>query len=159
MVEPTGGDDDERAGRIAPVENGPFAGWFTWRNNNEGFGGRNGPFYFRLDPDGRVRCAFQVAEKHLNPGKAVHGGCLMTFADIALFAMSQPKRGGDPAVTVSMTSEFVGPAFEGEIVEATGDVLRSGGTLIFVKGLAAVGERPVLNFSGVLKRVKRRDLK
>ena len=152
MAKPTG--DDENTSAPTLVEDGPFAGWLSWRNNKDGFGGRNGPFYFRLDEDGRVRCAFQAEAKHLNPGGSVHGGCLMTFADIALFAMSQPHRGGDMAVTVSMTSEFIGPAREGDIVEATGDVLRSGGSLIFVRGVARVGERPVLNFSGVLKRVR-----
>jgi len=158
MAEPQDGPkggDDERASRIVPVGEGPFAGWMTWRSD-EGFGGRNGPFYFRLDPDGGVRCAFQVEAKHLNPGKAVHGGCLMTFADICLFAISMPRRGGDLAVTVSMNSEFVGPAFEGEIVEATGEVLRAGGSLVFVSGVAKVGDRPILNFSGVMKRVKAR---
>ena len=155
MADPKGGDD-ERASRIVPVTEGPFAGWMSWRNEG-GFGGRNGPFYFRLDDEGKVRCAFQVEAKHLNPGKAVHGGCLMTFADIAMFVISMPKRGGDLAVTVSMNSEFVGPAFEGEIIEATGEVLRAGGSLVFVSGVARVGERPVLNFSGVMKRVRQKS--
>ena len=152
---------DEKAGDEGPirravlVDDGRFAGWWTWVGDPEGFGGRNGPFYFRID-EGKVRCALPIEAKHLNRGKATHGGLLMTFADVALFAISQPARGGDLAVTVSMSSEFIGPAFEGELLEATGDVLRSGGSLIFVRGLATVGDRPVLNFAGVLKRVRRR---
>jgi acyl-coenzyme A thioesterase PaaI-like protein len=43
----------------------------------------------------------------------------------------------------------------GDLVEATGEVVRAGGSLIFLRGLISTGGRPVMTFSGVVKRVRR----
>lgn len=59
-------------------------------------------------------------------------------------------------MTVAFTSEFVGNAKEGDYVEARGEVLRAGGSLIFVRGLVTAEGRPCLNFSGTIKRLKKR---
>ncbi|MBJ3773987.1 PaaI family thioesterase, partial [Klebsiella pneumoniae] len=72
----------------------------------------------------RVRCAFRVEKKHLNGMKAVHGGCFMTFADYCLFAIATRELEG-PGVTVAFGAEFLDAAFEGELIEATGEVTRA----------------------------------
>jgi len=48
------------------------------------------------------------------------------------------------------------PAREGELVEGTGDIMRAGGSIIFLRGLLKSAERPLFTFSGTIKRVKRR---
>ena len=83
---------------------GEFAGWRTLRRDT--FESRNGPFWFRVDDDGRIRCAFRVEKKHLNGMRNVHGGCFMTFADFCLFALASPVLQG-PGVTVSFACEFM----------------------------------------------------
>jgi acyl-coenzyme A thioesterase PaaI-like protein len=63
-----------------------------------------------------------------------------------------------PGVTVSFACEFLDAAREGELIEATGEIMRAGGSMIFLRGLLKSGERPLFTFSGTIKRVKRRSL-
>ncbi len=134
------------------VETGEFAGWRTWPD--EPFEHEAaGPFYFTVDEQGPV-AAFRAARKHMNMGGVVHGGCLMSFADFALFAIAHEQVQGEYGVTVAFTSEFLDGALEGDRVEARGDVLRAGGSLVFVRGLMTSNARPILNFSGTIKRRK-----
>jgi acyl-coenzyme A thioesterase PaaI-like protein len=132
---------------------GEFAGWRTW--SRDSFESQNGPFWHRMDDDGRVRCAFRVEKKHLNGMGNVHGGCFMTFADYCLFAIASPVLEG-PGVTVSFASEFLDAAREGELIECDGEIMRAGGSLIFLRGLLKSGERLLFTFSGTIKRVKRK---
>ena len=137
------------------VENsGEFAGWRTWSRDN--FESHNGPFWHRMDDDGQVRCAFRVEKKHLNGMRNVHGGCYMTFADYCLFAMAAPVLEG-AGVTVSFACEFLDAAREGELVEGTGEIMRAGASMVFLRGLLKSGERPLFTFSGTLKRLKFRS--
>ena len=132
---------------------GEFKGWRTWSRDN--FETHNGPFYHRMEDDGRIRCAFRVAKKHLNGANNVHGGCFMSFADYSLFAIAGPVLQG-PGVTVAFSCEFLDAAREGELVEGTGEITRAGGSLIFLRGQLRAGERTVFTFSGTIKRVKRK---
>ncbi len=93
---------------------GEFKGWRTW--SRDSFETHNGPFYHRMEDDGRIRCAFRVEKKHLNGASNVHGGCFMSFADYCLFAIAGPVLQG-PGVTVSFGCEFLDAAREGELVE------------------------------------------
>ena len=130
---------------------GGFAGWATW--GEEPFEHETaGPFYFRVDDRGPV-AAFRVERKHMNAGGVAHGGCLMTFADFALFAIGHEAMEGSYGVTVAFTAEFLDGALEGERLEARGETLRKGGSLSFVRGLVTGQDgRPVLNFSGTIKK-------
>ena len=154
-----GGDDLETHHGPRLVTEGPWAGWRTWTGSDP-YEDLSGPFYFREDEGGRVRCAFRAERKHMNGGDALHGGCMMTFADFCLFAISEPVRQASadrsPMVTISLNGEFVGPAYEGDLVEATGEVVRAGGSLMFLRGLIETGGKPVLTFSGVIKKVRPR---
>lgn len=137
------------------VEAGEWAGWRTW--TRETFDVRSGPFYHRKEADGTMRCAFRVERKHLNGLDIVHGGCLVTFADHALFVFAHDQLRGGPSVTVSLNSEFVGAAREGDLIEAKGEVIKAGGSMIFVRGLLVSGDQPLLNFSGTIKKIKPKD--
>ena len=132
---------------------GEFAGWRTW--SRDSFESNNGPFWHKMDDDGRVRCAFRVAQKHLNGLRNVHGGAFMTFADYCLFAFASPVLKG-PGVTVSFACEFLDAAREGDLIEASGEITRAGGSLIFLRGMLNCGERKLFAFSGTIKRVKLR---
>ncbi len=61
-----------------------------------------------------------------------------------------------PGVTVSFACEFLDAAREGELVEGTGEIMRAGGSMIFLRGLLKSGDRPLFTFSGTIKRLKRR---
>ena len=130
---------------------GEFKGWRTWSRDN--FESHNGPFWHRMEDDGRIRCAFRVESKHLNGMGNVHGGAFMAFADYCLFATAAPVLQG-PGVTVSFGCEFLDAAREGELVEGLGEIMRGGGSMIFMRGLLKSGERLLFTFSGTIKRVK-----
>ena len=134
------------------VTEGEFEGWMTWKS--EAFEHDTaGPFYFRTDERGDV-AAFRVQAKHMNQGAVVHGGCLMTFADFSLFAIAQEVfKEGEYGLTVAFTSEFLSGAKLGQLVEARGEVLREGGSLIFVRGVLTADRKPCLNYSATLKRI------
>jgi acyl-coenzyme A thioesterase PaaI-like protein len=132
---------------------GEFAGWRTWSRDN--FETHNGPFYHRMDDEGRIHCAFRIEPKHLNGAGNVHGGAFMSFADYCLFAIATPVLQG-PGVTVSFACEFLDAAREGELIEGSGEIMRAGASMIFLRGLLRAAERPLFTFSGTIKRVKRR---
>lgn len=133
------------------VESGEFAGWKTWPE--EPFEHQTaGPFYFRTDDQGPV-CVFRAAEKHMNSGGVMHGGCLMTFADFALFGIAHENLGDAYGLTVAFTSEFLSGPKPGQLIEARGEVLHAGRSIMFVRGIVTADGVPALNFSGTIKKV------
>ena len=133
------------------VSEGEFAGWMTY-DLKDTFDQVVGPFYFRTDSEGVRRCAFRAEQKHMNAGHRMHGGCLMTFADISMFQTAYQEMEGSSGVTVQLDSTFIDGAYVGELVEATGEVVRAGGSLIFVRGQITTGERTLMTFSGVIRK-------
>lgn len=141
--------------RVEVVTEGEWAGWKI-RPRPESFEGLTGPFYYRTEEDGSRRAAFRAEPRHMNGGGFMHGGCLMTFADYCLFMIARDHLKHHFGVTASMNSDFLGSAHVGERVEGTGEVLKAGSSLIFVRGLITADQRPVLTWSGVIKKVKPR---
>ena len=58
-------------------------------------------------------------------------------------------------MTASLNGEFIDAAREGELIEASGEVVRAGGSLVFIRGLVSSAGRPLLNFSAIVKKVRR----
>ena len=136
---------------IELVKEGEFAGW--WRfSTRDTFDEIAGPFYFRRGEDGKARCAFRAQQKHMNAGGRMHGGALMTFADIALFMIAYETMEGQRGVTVQLDSTFLDGARVGDLVEASGEVTRAGRSLVFVRGQIATGDRLLFTFSGVIRK-------
>lgn len=140
-------------GKPIVLKEGPFAGWTTWGSGADPYETYLGPFCF-LDEEARVRCAFEPKRHHLNGGGAIHGGALMSFADFSLFAISHKALHGEHAVTLTCNSEFLSAGDLSAIVEAEGDVLRVTRSLVFVRGLVLQSGKPLLAFSGTLKKIK-----
>jgi len=130
---------------------GEFKDWLYWPQEAFEFGAA-GPFFYKKIGDEYVS-RFRAEKRHLNGGGTVHGGCLMTFGDFALFSIAADHI-DFYAVTIAFTSEFLSVAREGQLMEAKGDVLKAGGSLIFVRGLISADGNPVLNFSGTIKKLK-----
>jgi acyl-coenzyme A thioesterase PaaI-like protein len=78
----------------------------------------------------------------------------MSFADYCLFATAATILQG-PGVTMSFACEFLDAAFEGELIEGRTEVTRAGKSVLFMRGMLTSAERPVLTFSGTIKRVNR----
>lgn len=138
-----------------PVEitEGEWAGWRIW--SSDAYELLSGPFYSRRTPDRGQVCAFRAEAKHMNGGGFMHGGALMTFADYALFCIADQELQGTGSVTASMNCEFIDAARVGDLVEATGEVVRAGRSLVFIRGMITTAGRPLLNFSAIVKKVRR----
>jgi uncharacterized protein (TIGR00369 family) len=151
-----GGAMDAVDTRFTPqaIKDGEWAGWTLW--SPDPFELWAGPFYARRDPDGAMVCAFRALRKHMNGHGAMHGGALMTFADYAIFCIATEHLQETSAVTVQMSCEFVGAVQEGDLVECRGEVVRAGGSLIFLRGLIETARGVALTYSAVLKKTKPR---
>lgn len=137
------------------ISDGAWAGWRLWEGSDP-YEDLTGPYYSRVEPDGSVVCALRLERRHMNGGGFMHGGAMMTFADFCLFVIGRPALKEQYAVTVSLNGDFVGPAHEGDLVEGRGDIVRAGGSLVFMRGLLSTGGRTILNFSGVVKKTGKR---
>ncbi len=127
------------------------SGWVV-QNHLQTFSGHAGPFYRREDgPEPGI--GFYAEAHHANLGGVIHGGALLTLADMSLFDVCFRALGRLKAVTVTMNAEFLGPGPVGEFIEATGDMTKAGRSLIFARGLITANGKSILSFSGSLKRI------
>lgn len=112
-----------------------------------------GPFGYKV-ADGRISFAFRSDQRHRNTGGTLHGGMLMTFADFALCLTAVRDQPGERCVTVSFHSEFVASGRPGDLIEASGEVVRRTRSLTFVRGQLVAGGRVLLTWSGIVKRIR-----
>ena len=115
-----------------------------------------GPFYLKPAGDGTHKSAFISEAKHANMGGMLHGGLLMTFADFAIFAIARDYLSEEGAVTLSFNSDFVSAGPVGALIEATGEVVKTTGSMVFVRGQVFSGEQIIMPFSAIIKKIKRR---
>ncbi|MFC3053117.1 PaaI family thioesterase [Kordiimonas pumila] len=127
-------------------------GYRVW-GDSDPFEDMIGPFYLKENGDGTCKAAFWAEKRHCNGSGPLHGGLLMSFADYALFAIARDQLEGR-CVTVGFNSEFVSAGMEGDLIEAKGDIVRATRSLLFVRGEVFTGDRIIMTFSGILKRIK-----
>ena len=112
-----------------------------------------GPLGYKV-VDGTITFAFLADTRHRNTAGTVHGGMLMTFADFALCLTATWDQPGEKCVTVSCNSEFVAPGRPGDLIEASGEVVRRTKSLTFVRGQVYADDRILLNYSAIVKRIR-----
>jgi uncharacterized protein (TIGR00369 family) len=148
------GGDAQNPWTPQPVTEGVWAGWGHY--DTDPYENLTGPFYSRRDDSGQMVCAFRAERKHLNGSGRMHGGCMATFADFALFMIADEALKNVGSVTASLNCEFVDAAQEGEMIEARGDIVRAGGSMVFVRGIITASGRPITNFSAIVKKIRRK---
>lgn len=113
-----------------------------------------GLFYMRKG--GALGDVYLLAErKHCNSGGVVHGGLLMTMADLALCAACREGLVGERAITVSLNAEFLAAGREGDFIEAKAELTRRGSSMAFARCVISTGGRSLMTASAVTKRVPR----
>jgi uncharacterized protein (TIGR00369 family) len=121
---------------------------------NISIGGFNlyaGPVW-RLPAEGDIRrYALVVADKHMNGSGSLHGGVLMTFADIAMSQTARAASGARTCTTVALTCDFVGPGKLGDVIEARVRVTRQTRTMIFLSTDMLAGDRMLGVATGLWK--------
>ena len=103
--------------------------------------------------EGRVEVGLMADERHANEYGMVHGGVMMMLADAALCMNSRWHDKREGAITVSITSNFVAAAKEGEFLQTRSQVTRRTRNLSFVTSDVVVGDRVCLQTTGVIKRL------
>jgi acyl-coenzyme A thioesterase 13 len=106
-----------------------------------------GPFLEHVGPvlsDGDV-VGLRVEARHLNSSGIAQGGLLATLVDYAMGrAIRASTDEGRRAATVSLTTDFLGAAKEGDFVCARTEVERLGGTLAFADCSLTVEDREIV---------------
>ncbi len=111
-----------------------------------------GPSWAKLK-DGRPIVGLQAQEHLANDNLGiVHGGAIMTFADMALgYATGHATGGNAQFVTAQMQVYFTAAAQVGDFVTCHAEVIRKTSSLVFVRGLIEAGGRTVASADGIFK--------
>lgn len=112
-----------------------------------------GPFFWKELNPGAHHFVLRISELHCNRYGIVHGGMLVTLIDLTMVAHAKADM-DDTYVTVSMNSEFVSAARKGDLLEATGELVKRTRSLAFVRGRIHVENRTILTSSAVFKAVR-----
>ncbi len=112
-----------------------------------------GPIHVRPE-EGMVRVRMMQRSEHGNLRGDIHGGALMGFLDLALFAAA---RGfgiitAGPAATIEMSTQFIGGAALDRPVEAHIELLRETGRFLFLRGLVDQDGETVASFSALIRK-------
>ena len=120
-----------------------------------------GPFWVRRVGEGvDVEVGLIIEPRHCNEHMGfLHGGAVMTFADVALGAPCLRALGGMNAVTMQLNTHFVAPARVGEFLYCKAELVRRTKRLMFVRGLIMVDDRVVASCDGVWSIVNPKALK
>ena len=112
-----------------------------------------GPYWVRGGPANRA-LGLLSEERHGNGHVGtVHGGVLMTFADIALGMGVVDAAGTRDCVTLQLQMQFTATAPIGSFITCKPDLVRRTSQIVFMRGLLLAGERTVASADGMWKLV------
>ena len=110
-----------------------------------------GPLYYKPEGDNIV-IAIRVEEHHTNTKGTIHGGVLLSLADLTLGRNTENQRSsGKSQWTISLSADFVGVANIGDWVEGRSEFGKSGRSLPFANCYLSVEGERILRASAVLK--------
>ena len=138
--------------RHAPDPDHP--GWWTWDIDDDvRFHTVLGRLLVRADGPNRATCRMFPEERHCNLGGILHGGAILTFIDMALFAGGRLAGANVmKSVTLDCSTRFLRPARAGAALDAEVELLRETRNLIFLAGKVVQSGETVAAFSGALRK-------
>jgi len=144
------------------VASSDHPGWIEWDLPERGrFNDAIGPLLVRLE-DGMARVRMTPGRQHSNLADAVHGGAMLAFVDLAIFAAARAfgLLEAGVAVTLDLSAQFIGRAVLGVPIEARIELLRETGGLLFERGLVvqplADATETVLSFTATIRKARLR---
>ena len=134
-------------------------GWFSWGEFPKGsFAAATGRLLFRPDGAGRATCRMFPTEAHQNMGGSLHGGAVMSFIDMALFAGGRCAGMAEGHyVTLDMTTHFLARGRPGEPLDASVELVKQTRGHVFLQGVVRQAGEPCYSFTGTLKRIRERN--
>lgn len=135
-------------------------GWHSWGDFARGsFASRTGKLLFRPDGKGRGIVRMMPDESHLNMGGSLHGGAVMSFIDMALFAGGRCAGMAEGHyVTLDCATRFLARGRINVPLDAHVRLIRqTPGGLVFLAGECVQDSEPCYDFTGTLKKIKHPD--
>jgi uncharacterized protein (TIGR00369 family) len=132
-------------------------GWFSWGDFPRGnFAAATGRLLFKPDGPGRGVTRMFPTEDHMNMGGSIHGGAVMSFIDMSMFAGGLCA-GMDRAhyVTLDLTTHFLARGQAGSPLDAHVELVRQTRGHAFLQGVVRQNGENCYSFSGTLKKVNR----
>jgi uncharacterized protein (TIGR00369 family) len=113
------------------------------------------PLYSRKADDAVV-LGLRAGRAHTNSRGFVHGGLIASLADNAM-GLSCARRLGDVTslVTVNLTVDFLGSAFDGQWLEFDTVFVKPGSTLCFAQAFVTADGQPCARANAVFRVVKK----
>lgn len=110
-------------------------------------------------PGARTVCLVADARARNDHMGIIHGGALMTFADIAFGLAVADELGGAYCVTAQLQYHFVAASRPGEPITCEPEVVRRTSQMVFVRGLVKSGDRTVGSGDAIFKVLEPDKLK
>jgi acyl-coenzyme A thioesterase PaaI-like protein len=103
-----------------------------------------------------ARLRFVPERRHSNIQDAVHGAVTLGLIDISLFAAAHILLGGNAAsaVTLDVSTQFIGRGMLDQALDAVVEVLRETGRLVFLRGKVEQECGMVAAFSATIRKVR-----
>ena len=132
-------------------------GWYGWGAlPAESFAAQTGKIIFKPTDAGQAVVRMFPEERHMNFGGSIHGGAVMSFIDMALFAGMRCAGINDGHyVTLDCATHFIA---RGKIDTPLDAVVRlvgqTKGGHVFLQGQCEQDGQPTHSFTGTLKRIR-----
>jgi len=100
---------------------------------------------------GFVEHTMILQHDHTNPYSAVHGGVLMSFADIA---MGNAVRSlGIKGLTLDCSTAFIATAYKGDQLRVRAEILKAGRRIIYAEAKVWCDETLLANVTGTFMKI------
>jgi acyl-coenzyme A thioesterase PaaI-like protein len=129
-------------------------GWKRWwLPDAQRFNAFIGPISVKVE-GGVARVRMRPEQRHSNLRGHVHGGALLGFIDVALFAAGRGLGvlSVGTAMTLDLSTQFIAGADLTKPVEARIELLRETGRLLFLRGLIVQDDVTVASFLGTVRK-------
>ncbi len=133
-------------------------GWRIWRlSDDRRYNAQAiGKLLIREEGPQRARVRMFPELRHSNLADALHGGATLGFIDVALFGASRifGLIEAGTAVTVDLSTQFIGAGRINEPLDAVVDLLRETRRLLFLRGLVVQGpdDEVIASFVGTIRK-------
>ena len=133
--------------------------WFSWGDfPRSSFAAATGRLLFRPAGLRRGEVRMFPTEAHMNMGGSIHGGAVMSFIDMAMFAGGRCAGMAEGHyVTLDLTTHFLARGKPGIPLDAHVDLVRQTRGHCFLQGVVVQDGEPCYSFTGTLKKVTARN--
>ena len=131
-------------------------GWFSWGDfPRSSFAAATGRLLFLPAGPGRGEVRMFPTEAHMNMGGSIHGGAVMSFIDMALFAGGRCAGMSEGHyVTLDLTTHFLARGEARVPLDARVELVRQTRGHAFLQGVCVQDGEPCYSFTGTLKRIR-----